>query len=155
VPDGRRGARRARGQCGERRVSVTARAAALVAVAALAAGQPAAAGAGETAIADLSQGTNMTVALAPNVGTLTCGLVDQRWRAPAAGGGAEALTPADEIARNPRYSPDGGSLVYQRLVGGEWDLWLLDLGTAERRALTSTPPDEIEPEFTPDGRAVV
>jgi Tol biopolymer transport system component len=136
-------------------VSVTARVGVLVVLAALAAGEPAAATAGETAIADLSQGTNMTVALAPNVGTLTVGLVDQLWRVPAAGGGAEALTPADEIARNPRYSPDGRSLVYQRLVDGQWDLWLLDLGTAERRALTSTPLDEIEPEFTADGRAVV
>jgi Tol biopolymer transport system component len=111
--------------------------------------------AGETAIADLSQGTNMTVALAPNVGTLVVGLVDQLWRVPAAGGGAEALTPADETARNPRYSPDGRSIVYQRLTDGQWDLWLLDLGTGDRRALTSTALDEIEPDFTADGRAVV
>ena len=95
------------------------------------------------------------VALAPNVGPLVVGLVDRLWRVPAAGGGAEALTPAEETARNPRYSPDGGSIVYQRLIDGQWDLWLLDLGTADRRALTSTTLDEIEPEFTADGRAVV
>ncbi len=104
----------------------------LFVLAALAAGTTTAVHAGETAIADLSQGTNMTVALAPNVATLVVGLVDQLWRVPAAGGGAEALTPADEIARNPRYSPDGGSIVYQRLVDGQWDLWLLDLATRER-----------------------
>ena len=127
----------------------------LFVLAALAGVSPVAARAGETAIADLSQGTNMTVALAPNGGTLVVGLVDQLWRVPAAGGGAEALTPADETARNPRYSPDGGSIVYQRLVDDQWDLWLLDLATGERRALTSTALDEIEPEFTADGRAVV
>lgn len=135
-------------------MSSSARAVARV-VLALAACAPFAASAGETAIADLSQGTNTTVALAPNVGTLVVGLVDQLWRVPAAGGAAEALTPADETARNPRYSPDGGSIVYQRLGDGQWDIWLLDLSTAERRALTTTPLDEIEPEFTADGRAVV
>jgi Tol biopolymer transport system component len=97
----------------------------------------------------------MTLALAPNAGTLVVGLVDQLWRVPAAGGAAEALTPGDETARNPRYSPDGSSIVYQRLGDGQWDIWLLDLSTGERRALTSTPLDEIEPEFTADGRAVV
>ena len=92
-------------------MSSSARAVARV-VLALAACAPLAASGGETAIADLSQGTNMTVALAPNAGRLVVGLVDQLWRVPAAGGAAEALTPADETARNPRYSPDGGSIVY-------------------------------------------
>ena len=124
-------------------------------VLALASCAPLAASGGETAIADLSQGTNMTVALAPNAGRLVVGLVDQLWRVPAAGGAAEALTSADETARNPRYSPDGGSIAFQRLGDGQWDIWLLDLSTGERRALTSTPLDEIEPEFTSDGRAVV
>jgi Tol biopolymer transport system component len=122
---------------------------------ALAACSPLATRAGETAIADLSQGTNMTVALAPNVGTLVVGLVDQLWRVPSAGGAAEALTTADETARNPRYSPDGRSIVYQRLGDGQWDISLLDLSTGEPRALTSTSFDEIDPEFTADGRAVV
>jgi Tol biopolymer transport system component len=106
-------------------------------------------------IAELLQGTNMSFALAPNHATLVVGLVDQLWRLPASGGGAEALTPTDETARNPRFSPDGTSIVYQRLVDGHWDIWLLDLGTSERRALTMTPHDELEPEFAADGRSVV
>jgi Tol biopolymer transport system component len=135
-------------------LSSSARAVARVGLA-LAACTPLAASAGETAIADLSQGTNMTVAIAPNAGRLVVGLVDQLWRVPAAGGAAEALTTADETARNPRYSPDGGSIAYQRLGDGQWDISVLDLSTAERRALTNTSFDEIEPEFTADGRAVV
>src|SRR4029078_10869167 len=78
-PDRRRGAHRDRSQRGDRSLSWSARAVARVAVA-LAACLPLAASAGETAIADLSQGTNMTVALAPNLGTLVVGLVDQLWR---------------------------------------------------------------------------
>ena len=106
-------------------------------------------------IAELLQGTNLTFALAPNHATLVVGLVDQLWRLPATGGGAEAITPAEETVRQPRFSPDGESVVYQRLVNGHWDIWSLDLGTGERRALTTTPNDELEPEFAADGRSVV
>ncbi|HUL83679.1 MAG TPA: amidohydrolase family protein [Gammaproteobacteria bacterium] len=106
-------------------------------------------------IAEVLQGTNLTFALAPNHATLVVGLVDQLWRLPASGGGAEALTPADETSRNPRFSPDGTTVVYQRFSEGQWDIWLLDLGTGEQRALTATPHDEREPEFAADGRSVV
>lgn len=106
-------------------------------------------------IAEVLQGTNLTFALAPNHATLVVGLVDQLWRLPASGGGAEALTPADETSRNPRFDPDGTSVVYQRFADGQWDIWLLDLGTGEQRALTTTPNDEREPEFAADGRSVV
>jgi hypothetical protein len=106
-------------------------------------------------IAEVLQGTNLTFALAPNHATLVVGLVDQLWRLPATGGGAEPLTPADETSRNPRFSPDGTMVVYQRLVDEQWDVWLLDLGTGEQRALTATPNDEREPEFSADGRSVV
>ena len=65
-------------------MSATPRTVALaVLLAALAAAASVTAHADETAIADLSQGTNMTVALAPNAGTLVVGLVDQLWRVPA------------------------------------------------------------------------
>jgi Tol biopolymer transport system component len=106
-------------------------------------------------IADLLQGTNLTFALAPNGATLVVDLAGQLWRVPAAGGGAEPLTAPGEEARNPRYSPDGTRVVYQRFEAEQWDLWLLDLGTAEQRRLTSTAADERDPEFTADGRSVL
>lgn len=106
-------------------------------------------------IADLRQGTNLAAAVSPDGLTLVVDLASQLWRLPITGGGAEPLTPAGEIARQPRFSPDGRQIVYQRLRDGQWDLWLLDLATAEARALTSTTYDEREPDFTPDGRSVV
>jgi len=106
-------------------------------------------------VADLLQGTNLTFALAPNGATLVVDLAGQLWRLPAAGGGAEPLTAAGEQARNPRYSPDGTRVVFQRFDADQWDLWLLDLGTAEQHRLTSTPADEREPEFAPDGRSIL
>jgi Tol biopolymer transport system component len=106
-------------------------------------------------IADLLQGTNLTFALAPNGATLVVDLAGQLWRVPAAGGGAEPLTAPGEEARNPRYSPDGTRVVYQRFEADQWDLWLLDLGTAEQRRLTTTPADERDPEFTADGGSIL
>jgi Tol biopolymer transport system component len=106
-------------------------------------------------ITELLQGTNLGFALAPNRATLVVDLAGQLWRLPASGGGAEPLTPAGELARNPRYSPDGERVVYQRFVDGQWDLWMLELGTAERRALTQTPANERDPEFSPDGKTIV
>jgi Tol biopolymer transport system component len=109
----------------------------------------------EERIADIRQGTNLSAALAPDGSTLVVDLLEQLWSLPARGGGAVPLTPAGEQARNPRFSPDGSRVVYQRRDGAQWDLWLLDLGTGEQRPLTTSPYDEREPDFTPDGRAVV
>jgi Tol biopolymer transport system component len=105
-------------------------------------------------IADLRQGTNLSVALAPSGATLVVDLTGRLWTLPVTGGGAVPLTPAGEQARNPRFSPDGSQLVYQRHNVDHWDLWLLTLATGEQRPLTTSPFDEREPDFTPDGRAV-
>jgi Tol biopolymer transport system component len=101
------------------------------------------------------QGTNLAVAIAPGGQTLVVDLLGQLWSLPVSGGGAEPLTGPGEEARNPRFSPDGRTLVYQRLLGGHWDLWLLDVATHEQQALTTTGDDEREPDFAPDGRSVV
>jgi Tol biopolymer transport system component len=110
---------------------------------------------GQDRIADIRQGTNMTLALAPDGETLVLSLLGRLWQMPASGGGAVPLTPEDEAARHPRISPDGRSVVYQRYIDGRWDLWLLDLESRSRRELTAAPHNEREPDFTPDGRAVV
>jgi Tol biopolymer transport system component len=106
-------------------------------------------------IADIRQGTNMSAALAPGGTTIVVDLLGRLWSLPATGGGATPLTPDGEHARNPRVSPDGTRVVYQRRSGTQWDLWLLDLTTGEQRPLATSPDDEREPDFTADGRAVV
>jgi Tol biopolymer transport system component len=106
-------------------------------------------------IADIRQGTNLSAALAPGGTTLVVDLLGRLWSLPATGGGAVPLTPEGEQARNPRFSPDGGRVVYQRRSGRQWDLWLLDMTSGEQRPLTTSPDDEREPDFAPDGRAVI
>jgi len=111
--------------------------------------------AAQPVIADVRQGTNLTVAIAPDGATLVIDLLGQLWRLPVTGGGAEPLTEPGEQARNPRVSPDGRGVVYQRLVADHWDLWLLDLTTREQQPLTATVDDERDPDFSADGRSVV
>jgi Tol biopolymer transport system component len=114
-----------------------------------------AASAAEELVADLRQGTNISVTLAPAADALVTDLVGQLWRVPLSGGAAESLTPPGENVRNPRYSPDGQYIVYQRLEGGQWDLWLLELASREARRLTDTPFSERDPDFRHDGTGVV
>jgi len=110
---------------------------------------------GEELIADIQQGTNMALTIAPDRETLVIDLLGQLWGLPVTGGAATPLTPIDEPARNPRYSPDGGSLVYQRETAGQWDLWLFEPASGIRRQLTGPPYNELEPDFSPDGKTVV
>jgi Tol biopolymer transport system component len=125
------------------------------ALVALLAGLTACGSAADERIADIRQGTNFSAALAPGGATLVVDLLEQLWSVPATGGGAVPLTPAGEQARNPRFSPNGRQVVYQRRSGTQWDLWLLDVATGEQRPLTTSMYDEREPDFTRDGRAVV
>ena len=110
---------------------------------------------GQEVVASVSQGTNMALALSPDGETLVVDLMGQLWSLPATGGGAQLLLPAEESARNPRFSPDGNQLVYQQYSRGQWDLWLLELATRTRRRLTGPPYNEREPDFSADGRAVI
>ena len=111
--------------------------------------------AAEERIADIRQGTNLGVALSPDGRTLIVDLMGQLWTLPASGGGAVPITPPGEHVRQPRFSPDGTRIVFQRLRDGQWDISLLDLASGEQEALAASPYDEREPEFAPDGRSVV
>jgi Tol biopolymer transport system component len=111
--------------------------------------------AGQTIVTTVNQGTNMAVALAPDGQTLVVDLMGQLWSLPASGGGAELLLATQEVARNPRFSPDGRQLVYQQYSRGQWDLWLLELQTLTRRRLTGPPDDERDPDFASAGTEIV
>jgi Tol biopolymer transport system component len=106
-------------------------------------------------IADIRQGTNISIALSPDGASLAVDLLGGLWTLPATGGGAVALVPAGSGIAQPRFDHDGKRIVVQRWLDGQWDLWLFDVATSEWRALTSTPYDEREPEFSADMSAVL
>ena len=106
-------------------------------------------------IADIRQGTNISIALSPDGASLAVDLLGGLWMLPATGGGAVALVPAGAGIGQPRFDRTGRRLVVQRWLDGQWDLWLFDLETNGWRALTATPYDEREPEFSADKGSVV
>jgi Glycosyltransferase family 87/WD40-like Beta Propeller Repeat len=58
-------------------------------------------------------------------------------------------------ARYPSVSPDGHWLAYSELQGGNWNLWLRNLGDGETLRLTHAACNTIEPAWTADSQTVV
>jgi Tol biopolymer transport system component len=106
-------------------------------------------------IADIRQGTNISIALSPDGASLAVDLLGGLWTLPATGGGAVALVPAGAGIGQPRFDRNGKRVVVQRWIDGQWDLWLFDVASSEWRALTTTPYDEREPEFSADMSSVI
>lgn len=115
---------------------------------------PAPAGANETQVVAVTEGTNLAATVDPRGQFLIIDLAGQLWQLPISGGAASALTPLGEEARNPRMAPDGKSVVYQGYANGQWDIWLLELSSGKRRALTTGGYDHREPDFHPSGEYV-
>jgi TolB protein len=60
--------------------------------------------------------------------------------------------PADDI--QPRFSPDGESIVFCSNRTGNWDIWMINRDGTELTQLTHGVSDEIAPCFSPDGQRV-
>jgi hypothetical protein len=64
-------------------------------------------------------------------------------------------TPSYQLAQTPRYSPDGKTIatsVWEK--GGFRDIWLVDVATGNRRALTHDRALDLQPSWSPDGKTV-
>ena len=73
------------------------------------------------------------------------------------------LTSSDAYDQNPAWAPDRGSIVFDRrpycptcfLERGAADLYSIDLQGRRERRLTNTPGrDDVQPDWSPDGRAI-
>ena len=65
------------------------------------------------------------------------------------------LVPASPIAvrmANPSLSPDGNRIAFSRVVGGNWDIWLIDMQGAVSK-LTSALSLDFNPVWSSDGRS--
>jgi len=54
---------------------------------------------------------------------------------------------------NPELSPDGRQIAFSRFVGGNWDIWLIDMQGAMSR-FTSSRSLDFSPSWSPDGRQI-
>ena len=71
---------------------------------------------------------------------------------PTDGGETREIVPFDlTVQDGGSWTPDGGSLVYDRSEAGKSDIWSVDVNTLERRRLLATPFSEREAQLSPDG----
>ena len=101
-------------------------------------------------IATLTEGTNMSVAVRPDTLDRVISLQGQLYLL-AEHGEAKALTDAYFDAREPQFTSDGRSVLFQGYRAGNWDIWIVDLESGDTRKLTDDAWDDREPQATPSG----
>ena len=71
------------------------------------------------------------------------------------GGEMRRLTYGASAVRNPSWSPDGTSAVYERHEGGNWQIYAADADGNNAVKLTSSAHDDILPVWSPDGSGIL
>jgi serine/threonine protein kinase len=62
-------------------------------------------------------------------------------------------SPDQRSLANPSLSPDGGRMAFSRVVGGNWDVWLIDMQGAVSK-FTSALSIDWNPVWSPDGQQI-
>src|SRR5688572_15540812 len=107
-----------------------------------------------TASVTVTEGTSMSVSIAPDGRTLAIDLQGTVWTVPASGGTAKAITDFYNDARHPTYSPDGRTIAFQGYRAGNYDIWAVAPDGSNQRQLTRGPFDDREPAWSHDGNRV-
>ena len=102
------------------------------------------------------EGTWMSLDLSPDGRTIVFDLVGDLYTIPATGGSATRITSGSGFDGQPRFSPDGKSIVFVSDRSGSENLWLVAPDGKRPRTLTRGNAQAfISPDFTPDGQYVV
>jgi hypothetical protein len=102
----------------------------------------------------LTQGTNFGIDAAAD-GRVVMDLLGGIWILPAAGGEARPVLPSESGARRPRWSPDAGSVVFQRRNEGQDQLWLYRLEDRSTTRVGEGRDFDQHPDWHPDGDRIV
>ena len=103
-----------------------------------------------------SEGTWISLDVSPDGRTIVLELLGDLYALPLAGGEAKRITSGPAFDSQPRYSPDGRSLVFLSDRNGAENIWLCDADGSHARALTKGMTSlYASPEWTPDGDYVV
>jgi len=103
-----------------------------------------------------SEGTWISLDVSPDGQTIVFELLGDLYTMPLTGGEATRLTAGPAFDSQPRYSPDGKTIVFLSDGSGSENLWLCDADGSHPRALTKGDKNlYASPEWTPDGQYVV
>jgi tricorn protease-like protein len=103
-----------------------------------------------------SKGTWMSVDVSPDGQTLVFDLLGDLYTMPITGGTATRLTSGMAYDAQPRYAPDGKSVVFVSDRSGGDNVWTLALDTRDSTQVTKGNNNlYISPEYSPDGKYIV
>lgn len=105
---------------------------------------------------ETDEGTWMNLDVSPDGRWIVFDLLGDIYRIPITGGQAELLTGGLAFEHQPRYSPDGRTIVFTSDRSGIDNLWLMDADGGNRRQLTKLD-DHLptNPMWMPDGEYIV
>ncbi|HEV8497539.1 MAG TPA: amidohydrolase, partial [Gemmatimonadaceae bacterium] len=103
-----------------------------------------------------SKGTWISLDVSPDGQTIVFDMLGDLYTMPISGGKATALTTGLPYDAQPRFSPDGKSVVFVSDRSGGDNLWIMSLDKKDTVQLTKGNDNlYVSPTFTPDGKYVV
>ena len=100
------------------------------------------------------EGTSMSVAISPDGRTIATDMQGSIWTMPAAGGAMTRVTDVFNDARQPMWSPDGGTITFFAYRDGGYDIWSINPDGSSQRKLTWGAFDDREPIWSHDGTRI-
>ncbi len=102
------------------------------------------------------EGTWLSLDLSPDGRTIVFDMLGDIYTVPATGGAATRITSGTPFDGQPRFSPDGKSIVFVSDRTGSENLYLIDPDGKNLRAITRGANQAyVSPDWTPDGQYVV
>lgn len=104
----------------------------------------------------VTEGTWMSVDVSPDGGTIVFDLLGDLYTLPIAGGQARRITDGRAYDTQPRWSPDGASIVFASDRSGSDNIWTVGPEGGEARPVTAERDGGLTaPSWSPDGRYIV
>ena len=111
---------------------------------------------GRTINLDVDEGTWISLDVSPDGQTIVFDLLGDLYTLPIAGGTATQLTRGMAYDAQPRFSPDGRSIVFTSDRDGADNVWTIDVQSKQTKQVTKGRTNRYRsPEWTPDGKYIV
>jgi len=111
---------------------------------------------GRTVNLDTDEGTWISLDVSPDGRTIVFDLLGDLYTVPITGGTAAALTSGMAYDAQPRFSPDGKSVLFTSDRDGGDNVWVMDLATKRTKLITKGKTSRYRsPAWTPDGKYII
>jgi Tol biopolymer transport system component len=105
---------------------------------------------------ETDEGSWISLDISPDGTTVVFDMLGDLYQMPITGGNATRITEGLAFDSNPKYSPDGKSLLFLSDRSGGNNAWIMDLGTKEFTQLTKGNTHNMQSaEWAPDGKYIV